>query len=425
MLTQLGQELKRQLVSNYRITKGVIEIYRPSLVRVRGMLYDPKLLFRFVKGHYENRNEVEIMKYRVGVIGRTGGGGYGHSLDSAWLDLPNTEVVAVADGDQTGLAAAAERLGVANTFLDYRKMLDQVQLDIVAVCERWIDRHCEITLAAMERGIHVFMEKPFCRTLEEADKIVDASERTGAKVAIGHPTHYSPKLQTLKNLIDEGRIGHVIEYRGRGKEDHRGGAEDLWVLGTHIMDMIRFLGGHPRWCFGEVTQDGRPITKADVVEGSEGLGPLAGDAVSAVYGMADESCAYFASRRNASSEQNHYALTVYGTEGMFEICEGVLPSLKYLHDPTWSPGRTGSRWQDVSSAGIGQSEPLSGHQYEARYFLAIRDFLNAIENDRQPLDNAVEARGGLEMTLAVFESCRLDRKVDLPLASRLHPLSLL
>ena len=195
-------------------------------------------------------------------------------MDTAWLDHPNTEVVAVADGDEAGLAAAAKRLGVTDSFLDYRKMLDEAQLDIVAICERWIDRHCEITLAAIEHGLHVFMEKPFCQTLEEADRIVEACERTGAKFAIAHPTHYSPKLQTLKDLIERGRIGEVLEYRGRGKEDHRGGAEDLQVLGTHIMDMIRFIGGHPQWCFAEVTQDGRPITKADVVDGNEGLGPI-------------------------------------------------------------------------------------------------------------------------------------------------------
>ena len=49
-------------------------------------------------------------KFRVGVIGRTGRGNYGHGLDTAWLDVPQTEVVAVADDDKSGLAAAAKRL---------------------------------------------------------------------------------------------------------------------------------------------------------------------------------------------------------------------------------------------------------------------------------------------------------------------------
>ena len=363
--------------------------------------------------------------YRVGIIGRTGGGGYGHDLDLAWLDHSDADVVAVADGDEAGLAAAAERLQAAHTYLDYREMIEEEELDVVVICERWMDRHGEITLAAMEHGLHVFMEKPFCRTLEEADRIVEATERTGAKFAIGHPTHYSPKLQTLKNLINEGKIGQVLEYRGRGKEDHRGGSEDLQVLGTHIMGLIRFLGGQPLWCFADVTEDAMPITGASLVEGPEGLGPLAGDEVSAMYGMADGSHAYFGSRRNAAGKDSRYGLMVCGTEGIFEILESPMPSLKYLGDPTWSPGRSESQWQDVSSAGLGQPEPHSGPEYKGRYFQAIRDFLDSIENDRQPLDNAREARGGLEMIHAVFESSRLGGKVDLPLSSRAHPLTLI
>ncbi|MFK2836493.1 gfo/Idh/MocA family oxidoreductase, partial [Salmonella enterica subsp. enterica serovar Weltevreden] len=87
-------------------------------------------------------------------------------------------------------------------------------------------------------------------------------------------------------MIASGKIGRVLELRGRGKEDAtRGGGEDLWVLGTHIMDLIRLFGGDPTWCFAQVLQGGRRVTKADVVEGNEGIGPLAGDAVNAMYGL--------------------------------------------------------------------------------------------------------------------------------------------
>ncbi len=364
-------------------------------------------------------------KYRVGVIGRTGGGGYGHDLDVAWLSVPEVEVVAVADEDPEGRAEAANRLGVTATYSDYREMFESEKLDIVSICERWIDRHCEITLAAMERGLHMFMEKPFCVDLEEADKIVQTSERTGSKLGIGHPTRYSPKLQTLKNLMDEGKIGRVLEYRARGKEDHRGGAEDMRVLGTHMMDLIQFLGGLPQWCFAEITQDGRPITKGDVIEGNEGLGPLAGDGVSAVYGMADGSRAYFDSQRDVPAEPYRYGLKIYGTDGVLEILEGAMPSVKYLADPSWSPGRSGNQWQDVSSAGIGEPEPVSQPEHRARYYRGIQDLIDAIENNRAPLDDAVAARNGLEMILAPFESARLGCKVTLPLENRRHPLDLL
>ena len=61
--------------------------------------------------------------HRVAVIGRTGRGNYGHAVDTAWLDIPNTQIVAVADDDKAGLAGAVKRLKVNRAFSDYRKML--------------------------------------------------------------------------------------------------------------------------------------------------------------------------------------------------------------------------------------------------------------------------------------------------------------
>lgn len=362
--------------------------------------------------------------YRVGVIGSTGRGDYGHGLDLGWKDFPQTPMAAVADDDQAGLAAAAKRLGVDQAFADYRQMLEKVRPDIVAICPRWVDQHRAMVLAAVEYGAHVYLEKPFCPTLAEADEIVAACERTHVKLAIAHPTRYSPRLRAVRALIEEGKIGRVLEYRGRGKEDQRGGGEDLWVLGSHVMDQIRALGGHPQWCFASVTQGGRPMTTADVAPGKEGIGPLAGDAVRALYGMPDGSTASFQSYRGAAGQPSRYGLQVYGTKGIVEILEGPLPSVKYLADPSWSPGRSGARWQDVSSAGIGQPEPLDA-RYQARHYEAIRDLLAAIEEDRQPLGGVYEARGATEMIVAAFESARVRGPVALPLHNRQNPLTML
>ncbi len=363
--------------------------------------------------------------YRIGVIGSSGRGDYGHGLDTAWFDFPHCQLVAVADDNPEGLSRAASRLKVKETYGDYRELLDRVKPDIACICPRWMDQHRDMAVAAAERGIHVYMEKPFCRTLKEADEIVAACESTGAKLALALWTRYSPKLETLQRLIQEGAIGKVLEYRARGKEDHRGGGEDLWVLGIHMMDIIRAIGGQPKWCFARVTHQGKPVTKSHVVEGKEGIGPLAGDAVCAMYGMPDASTSYFSSQRNARGDPWRFALQIYGSRGILEIQEGILPPVKYLADPSWCPGRSGAQWQDVSSAGIGQPEPLRGPQYKARHALAIRDLLQSIEADRQPLCNAVEARGATEMIAAVFDSHRLGRPVSLPLKTRENPLSLL
>ena len=99
--------------------------------------------------------------------------------------------------------------------------------------------------------------------------------------------------------------------------------------------------------------------------------------------------------------------------------------MTYLDDITWSPGRSGTQWQTISSAGIGKPEPLSGRKYQARYMLMIEDLLAAIEQDRQPLSGLYEARSVVEMIVAVFESHRQGVPVKFPLENRNNPLTML
>ena len=192
-------------------------------------------------------------KYRVGVIGHTGRGNYGHGLDVVWREFPETEVVAVADADEKGLAAAVKRLGGVRGFADYRRMLDEARPDVVAVSPRWLDQHCDMVVAAAERGAKgIYLEKPLCRTLEEADRMEAACSKSGTKVAIAFQTRYSQKLPVLRKLIAEGRLGRVLEFRARDKEDRRGGGEGLVVLGPHMFNLISVLGGAPEWCYARV-----------------------------------------------------------------------------------------------------------------------------------------------------------------------------
>jgi predicted dehydrogenase len=363
-------------------------------------------------------------KYRVGVIGHTGRGDYGHGLDTAWLRLPDVEIVGVADTDADGRAAAAKRLAAPQAFGDYRKLLDETKPDIVSIGQRWLDEHCEMVVAAAERGVHIYMEKPMCRTLEEADQMVAACEKHDVKLAIAHQTRYSPKIQVIRDLIHNGKIGKVIELRGRGKEDPRGGGEDLWVLGSHVMNLMHAIGGEPNWCFASVQQDGHPITKKHVYKGNEGIGPLAGDMVQAMYGMPNAVTAFFASHRSAGGNPSRFGLQIFGSQGVIEILTGYLPEAYLLSDPAWSPGRGGGKWIPISSAGAGEPETLTGDNHTGNE-VACRDLITAIEQDRLPECNVLEGRMTVEMIASVFESCRVSGPVKIPLKTRKNPLTLL
>jgi predicted dehydrogenase len=370
------------------------------------------------------KGENMTRKYRVAVIGSTGRGDYGHGIDTVWKEVPATEVVAVADENEEGRAKAAGRTGAKAAYADYREMIEREKPQIVAVCPRWIDRHVDFVLACVERGIHVYMEKPFCRTLEEADRIVTACEMTHAKLALAHQTRYCPIIPVVRAMIAEGQLGRVLEIRARGKEDRRGGAEDLWVLGSHVLNLMSAFAGEPVSCFATMTQQGAPVRRRDVVDGREGLGPLAGDGLEARFQFASGITGYFSSFKDQGGSPSRFALQIFGSKGVIEYPSGYLPAVHFLADPGWSPGRSGARWKPVTSEGLDKPETRPGGNAVGNV-VAVNDLISAIENDRQPLCNVYEGRATVEMIAGVFDSHRQGKPVRIPLENRKHPLTML
>ncbi len=364
-------------------------------------------------------------KLRVGIIGHTGRGNYGHGVDQVWKKIPETEVIAVADPHPGGRAKAVKATGAKSSYADYHEMLDKEKFDIVAVCPRWTDQHHDMLMAAAEHGCHVYMEKPFCRTLEEADEVVQALDMRHLKLGIAHIAHYSPQLAHVKKLIAAGEIGDVLELRARGKEDRRGGGEDLWVLGSHMLDLMRAVNGDVKWCFASVTAEGRPVTKKDVVDGAEGLGPLAGDGIDAMYGFENGARGHFASHRNMAGRPSRFGLFIYGSKGVIELPSGFLETAWLLKDSHWSSGPTKSKWQPISSNGLNKPETRTDRGYEGGHPAAVNDLIDAIHTDRQPRCGAKDALAATEMILGVWESHRQTAPVPFPLANRKHPLTLL
>lgn len=365
-------------------------------------------------------------KYRVAVIGHTGRGDYGHGLDTVWLQMPNCQIVGAADASDRGLAAAVKRLSAPQGFSDYRKMLDETRPELLSVCPRWVDQHRDMVVAAAERGVRgIYLEKPLARTLAEADEMVEVCRKNKVKLVVAHQTRYSPKLKVVEEVIRSGRLGKILELRARGKEDSRGGAEDLWVLGTHVLNLMNVLGGAPHWCFATLSQSGKPVTSADVKPGAEGIGPLAGDEVHAIYRLSGGATGYFDSLRQAAGRASRFGIAVYGSEGIVEMGTGYMPPAVFLPDSSWSPGRTGKAWVAVSSAGVGQPEPLKEVSSHAGNMAAASDLIDAVENDRQPKASLDEARTATEMIVAVFESHRQGGPVKMPLDNRRNPLAML
>jgi predicted dehydrogenase len=363
--------------------------------------------------------------YRVAVMGRTGKGGYGHGLDVVWKQIDNVEIVAVADPDAKGRAAAVARLKAKTAYADYRTLLEKEKPQIVSVADRHLDLHRDMVVACARAGASIFLEKPMARTLEEADEMVKACETHHVKLAIAHQTRYSPRLARVRQLITSGRLGDLLELRARGKEDTRGGGQDLMVLGTHLMDLMRLLAGDPAWCFARVLQAGKPVTKADVRPGGEGIGPVAGDHIMATYGFARGVQSTFGTHKARHGASKRFGLAIHGSRGVIQLGTGSLPSVHFLDDPSWWPARSKANWQEITSAGLGKPEPLKDGGLVQGNVWIVKDLIEAIENDRQPLGSMYDARAALEMILAVYESHRVKGPVELPLKERRHPLTML
>lgn len=365
-------------------------------------------------------------KLRVGVIGHTGKGGYGHGLDTMWLKLPATEIVGVADVDAAGLAGALKKLKVERGFADYRQMLAELKPDLVAIGPREIALHRDMAVAAAEAGVRgIYMEKPFCRTLTEADEIIAACDKHGAKLAIAHRNRYNPTVPVIDKLIADGSIGRLLEVRARGKEDARGGPLDLWVLGSHVLNLAVHFAGAPIACSASLFQDGKPATRADVKDGAEGVGPLAGNEVHARFETARGVPVFFDSVANAGDKTAGFGLQLIGATGAIDLRMDAIPMASLLSGSPLAPSKEPRVWSPITTAGPGQPEPIADLKDQVTsHLLPGRDLIAAIREQREPLCSARDGRVFVEMITAVFESHRLGgQRVSFPLKVRENPLA--
>jgi predicted dehydrogenase len=352
--------------------------------------------------------------YRAGAIGRTGGGNYGHGLHLAFRGVENVEFVAVADADEAGRRKAVAEAGAAREYADYRQMLERERLDIVSVCPRWVDCHVEMVLACLDAGCHVYCEKPMTASLAEGDHLVAAAQRAGRKVAVAHQGVYLPGAQTVKQLLGEGRIGTIQAIYAHGKQDRRGGGEDMITLGTHLMNMMRFFVGDVAWMSAHITVEGREMTGADARQPTEPVGLVAGDAVNSYFAFRNGVAGFFDSRQDQPGAGTRYGMEITGGEGIIAIRGGAADAVAVYPHSLFIPLDSRQRWEPVPIPDVSLA---TGNQ------LAIRDLIDAIEEDREPLSSAAGAVAALEMILGAYESQLTGARVQFPMKNREHPLA--
>lgn len=197
-------------------------------------------------------------KLRIGFIGT---GGIAHSHIKAYLKQDDVELVAGCDLIPGKADKFFAQYGItgAKTFTDYHEMLDTVELDAVSVCT-YNRTHAECTIAALEHGLPVLLEKPMCVTLDEAVAIRKAEKKAGKIVSVGFQPRFDANMKMIKKIVDSGELGKIYYIQtGGGRrhgipvgwtdtfiQDSTAGLGALADIGCYSLDMCLNAIGYPK-----------------------------------------------------------------------------------------------------------------------------------------------------------------------------------
>lgn len=173
-------------------------------------------------------------RLRIGVIGL---GWFGEIHCETIAGIPNMELAALCTRTPDRLAQQAEKFGVRKTYRDYREMLADKDIDAVSIVTMW-DQHTDPTIAALEAGKHVFLEKPMASTVADCAKIIAASKKAKGVLQIGHIVRFNPRYRMAKQAIDEGKIGKIVALSSRRNIPAAWTPEILNKIGPIVGDAI-------------------------------------------------------------------------------------------------------------------------------------------------------------------------------------------
>ncbi len=199
-----------------------------------------------------NRQEHGLV--RTALVGL--GGAAERILLPALALLPDVRVVAGCDVEAGARERAAGRWRIPRVYGAAAEMLEEEHPDIVVVATPPLN-HCTPCLLALEHGCHVFCEKPFMPSLEDADRVIAAAQRAGRLVAVNNQYYQMPIYQTVRQLLDSGAPGRLYHIQAWQHvyllPSTEGGWKAalqprrvLYEFGTHALDLIcQFFGGYP------------------------------------------------------------------------------------------------------------------------------------------------------------------------------------
>ena len=201
-------------------------------------------------------------KLRVGIIGC---GWIADAHVDSYKRMADVEIVAGADLIPGKAAAFFKKHGVEGVKTDYashKEMLDDesLQLDAVSICT-YNRQHAAPAIYALQKGVHVMLEKPFTVTLDEAIEVMKAEKESGKILSIGFQPRLDPNMQMIKKIVESGELGQIYYIQtGGGRRrgiptpfpevtfirDETAGLGALADIGCYSLDMVLNAIGYPK-----------------------------------------------------------------------------------------------------------------------------------------------------------------------------------
>ncbi|MFO7947944.1 MAG: Gfo/Idh/MocA family oxidoreductase [Armatimonadota bacterium] len=163
-----------------------------------------------------------------------------------WAELPYTELVSVYDIVAEKAESVASELGCQVATSLEETVGDAI--DIVSICTD-DHHHVEPCRAAASAGTHILLEKPLATSLQDCDAIIDACEKNGARLMVGHVVRFDPRYQVGRSAIADGAVGDIVHVYARRNNIVRSGrrigprTSVAYFLGVHDIDIMRWYTG--------------------------------------------------------------------------------------------------------------------------------------------------------------------------------------
>jgi predicted dehydrogenase len=168
----------------------------------------------------------------------------------SWKNTPEAEVVALCDRHEENLEQRSSEFGIKRTFKDFKKLLEEVDCDIIDIATRPYS-HKELVFEAAQAGKHILCQKPFAPTLREAQAMIGVCQDKGVRFMICENWRWFIWFRTIRDILNSGEIGEVkyaritshtllVSAPSYFKDMER---LIIYEMGVHYADVFRFLFG--------------------------------------------------------------------------------------------------------------------------------------------------------------------------------------